>query len=181
MRWFINSTKETARIPKADAVQSQIDTMVNEMNHINDMVHDIKNSAITRSNTIHDAMQQKAIQINSILWHQGNHEKKIDELTKRVKELENLYMPKQANGNKKPKFRRIANSYADHKFDKVFQIAMGYSATGMKQKEIAGRLNSMNIKTATGSEFDQKSVSKLLQNQIQKARFMKGKERKPKL
>lgn len=178
---FLNSTKETARIPKADAVQSQIDTMVNEINHINDIVHDIKNSAITRSNTIHDALQQKGIQIKNVLEYQGRQQEQIYELTRRVKELENLYMPKQANGNKKPKFRRIANSYADHKFDKVFQIAMGYSATGMKQREIAGRLNSMNIKTATGSEFDQKSVSKLLQNQIQKARFMKGKERKPKL
>lgn len=160
---FLNSTKETARIPKADAVQSQIDTMVNEINRMNDELH------------------RKEIQIKNVLEYQGRQIEQIYELTRRVKELENMYMPKQANGNKKPKFRRIANSYADHKFDKVFQIAMGYSATGMKQREIAGRLNGMNIKTATGSEFDQKSVSKLLQNQIQKARFMKGKERKPKL
>ena len=167
MRWFINSTKETAGIKKTIDLQTQIDGIFEGLKAIND--------------NHFEHVNYRNVQINNILKHQGNQDDRIDELTKRVKELENMYMPKQANGNKKPKFRRIANSYADHKFDKVFQIAMGYSATGMKQREIAGRLNSMNIKTATGSEFDQKSVSKLLQNQIQKARFMKGKERKPKL
>lgn len=116
-RWFINSTKETAGIPKADAVQSQIDTMVDEINHINDIVHDTRNAAITRSNTIHDAMQQKGIQINNILKHQGEQDAridritedieacldrtfalfdKIDKLTDRIKALENKSMIKQS-------------------------------------------------------------------------------------
>ena len=124
MRWFINSTKETAGIPKADAVQSQIDTMVNEINHINDMVHDIKNSAITRSNTIHDALQNKGIQINNILKHQGIQDERIDEIEKgmdkfkellraafntitdldnKVKALENQSMPKQSISEVKAK------------------------------------------------------------------------------
>jgi len=161
MRWFINSTKETAGIPKADAVQSQIDTMVNEINHINDMVHDIKNSAITRSNTIHDALQNKGIQINNILKHQGIQDERIDEIEKgmdkfkellraafntitdldnKVKAFENQNMPQQSISEVKakesqiriPKFRRMKNTYSDTRYAASYAIAHGYTKAGFK-------------------------------------------------
>ena len=160
---FLNSTKETARIPKADTVQSQIDTMVNEINLIIDEMH------------------RKGIQINNILKHQGNQEDRIDELTKRVKELENLLMPKKLIQDEKPKQTRIVNSYADEKYTNAFKIAMGYWIIGMKQYKIAEKLNAMNIKTPTGKSFHQGNVSDLLANRAQKARFMEGKEKKAKL
>ena len=230
MKWFINSTKETAGFndnnnlqeqidilnagvsahhisinaqrADLDAVQSQIDSTVNEINHINDIVHDTKNAAITRSNKIHDAMQQKGIQINNILKHQGNQDERIDEIEKgmdkfkellraafntitdldnKVKALENQSMPKQLIPDEKPKQIRIVNSYADEKYANAFKIAMGYWVTGMKQYKIAEKLNAMNIKTPTGKSFHQGNVSDLLANRAQKARFMEGKEKKAKL
>jgi len=210
MRWFINSTKETAGIPKADAVQSQIDTMVNEINHINDMVHDIKNSAITRSNTIHDAMQQKGIQINNILKHQGNQDERIEELEKgmdkfkellraafntitdldnKVKAVENQNMPKQSIPDSKPKesqiripkFRRMKNTYSDTRYAASYAIAHGYTKAGFNQVQIAGKLNALGHRTPKGMEFTERHVTDLMCNPFQKARFMEGKERKPKL
>lgn len=90
MRHFLNAFRVSADIPKADAVQSQIDTMVDEINHINDIVHDTRNAAITRSNTIHDAMQQKGIQINNILKHQGKQDERIEELEKGMDKFKEL-------------------------------------------------------------------------------------------
>ncbi len=210
MRWFINSTKETAGIPKADAVQSQIDTMVNEINHINDMVHDIKNSAITRSNTIHDALQNKGIQINNILKHQGIQDERIDEIEKgmdkfkellraafntitdldnKVKAFENQNMPQQSISEVKakesqiriPKFRRMKNTYSDTRYAASYAIAHGYTKAGFNQVQIAGKLNALGHRTPKGMEFTERHVTDLMCNPFQKARFMEGKEKKPKL
>lgn len=207
---FLNSTKETSRIPKADAVQSQIDTMVNEINHINDMVHDIKNSAITRSNTIHDALQQKGIQINNILKHQGNQDERIDEIEKgmdkfkellraafntitdldnKVKALEKQNMPKQSIPDAKPKesqiripkFRRMKNTYSDTRYAASYAIAHGYTKAGFNQVQIAGKLNALGHRTPKGMEFTERHVTDLMCNPFQKARFMEGKEKKAKL
>jgi len=210
MRWFINSTKETAGIPKADAVQSQIDTMVNEINHINDMVHDIKNSAITRSNTIHDALQNKGIQINNILKHQGIQDERIDEIEKgmdkfkellraafntitdldnKVKAFENQNMPQQSISEVKakesqiriPKFRRMKNTYSDTRYAASYAIAHGYTKAGFNQVQIAGKLNALGHRTPKGMEFTERHVTDLMCNLFQKARFMEGKEKKAKL
>jgi len=167
MRWFINSTKETAGIEKTIDLQTQIDGIFEGLKAIND--------------NHFEHVNYRNVQINNILKHQGNQDDRIDELTKRVKELENLLMPKQLIQDEKPKQTRIVNSYADEKYTNAFKIAMGYWIIGMKQYKIAEKLNAMNIKTPTGKSFHQGNVSDLLANRAQKARFMEGKEKKAKL
>lgn len=203
MRWFINSTKETSGITQTDSIQKQIDSLVDAYNHINDVVHDIKNAAITRSNTIHDAMQQKGIQINNILKHQGNQDERIAELEKgmekakellraafntitdldnKVKALENQNMPQQsipdAKEKKMPKFRRLRNTFGDAKFTNVYAIANGYAKAGFKQDAIAAKLNGLGFKTPYGMDFTSRHVSDLLCNPVQKSLFMTGKDKK---
>ena len=107
-------------------------------------------------------------------------QKQIDSLTKRIKALENQIMPQQSIQDVKPKRKRIRNSYADSKFNKAFEIASGYYASGLKQTEIAYKLNAMNIKTPTGKSFHQGNVSHLLADRAQKKRFMQSKSEKRK-
>lgn len=173
MRWFINSTKESAGF-NDNNFQAQIDA-------INTRLDSQRMDLTNKTNLFGDSLHNKGIQINNILKHQGNQDDRIDELTKRVKELENLLMPKQLIPDEKPKQTRIVNSYADEKYTNAFKIAMGYWIIGMKQYKIAEKLNAMNIKTPTGKSFHQGNVSDLLANRAQKARFMEGKEKKAKL
>lgn len=187
MRWFINSTKETAGF-NDNNFQAQIDVINKRLDLLRkDMIRELNKI----SNTFHD----KGIQINNILKHQGNQDErienlenklqyalhKVEELTDRIKVIEYQNMPKQLIPDEKPKQTRIVNSYADEKYTNAFKIAMGYWVTGMKQYKIAEKLNAMNIKTPTGKSFHQGNVSDLLANRAQKARFMEGKEKKAKL
>ena len=103
--------------------------------------------------------------------------KQIDSLTKRIKALENQIMPQQSIQDVKPKHKRILNSYADSKFNKAFEIASGYYASGLNQTEIAYKLNQLKYRSARGQSFDSKAVSKLLTNKAQKQRFMQPKVR----
>ena len=104
-------------------------------------------------------------------------QKQIDSLTKRIKALENQIMPQQSIQDVKPKHKRILNSYADSKFNKAFEIASGYYASGLNQTEIAYKLNQLKYRSARGQSFDAKAVSKLLTNKAQKQRFMQPKVR----
>lgn len=104
-------------------------------------------------------------------------QKKIDALTKRIKLLENQNMPQQSIPHAKPKRKRIVNSYSDAKFNKAFEIAFGYCASGLNQIEIAYRLNQLKYRSARGQSFNAKAVSKLLTNNAQKERFMQPKVR----
>jgi len=181
---------------KFEESKSRIDVMVNEINNINDIVNDIRNDAITRSNTIHDEMKQKGIQINIILKHQGNQYERIAELEKgmekfkgllrtafntitdldnKVKALENRIMPQQsipdAKAKKLPKFRRLRNTFGDAKFTNVYAIATGYVRAGFKQDAIAGKLNGLGFKTPHGMDFTARHVSDLLCNPVQKSLF----------
>ena len=185
MRWFINSTKETAGFNENNNVQAQIGALHTRI--------DSQNKQWTNHiDRISDSLHNKGIQINNILKHQGNQDErienlenklqyalhKIEDLTDRIKVIEYQNMPKQSIGDAKPKRERIVNSYADEKYANAFKIAMGYWATGMKQEKIADKLNAMNFKTPTGKSFNQGNVSDLLANRVQKQRFMAGKDKK---
>ena len=101
----------------------------------------------------------------------------ITDLDNKVKALENQIMPQQSIQDVKPKHKRILNSYADSKFNKAFEIASGYYASGLNQTEIAYKLNQLKYRSARGQSFDSKAVSKLLTNRAQKQRFMQPKVR----
>lgn len=187
MRWFINSTKETAGF-NGNNFQTQIDA-------INSRLDSQRMDLTNKTNLFGDSLHNKGIQINNILKHQGNQDErienlenklqyalhKIEDLTDRIKVIEYQNMPKQLIPDEKPKQTRIVNSYADEKYTNAFKIAMGYWIIGMKQYKIAEKLNALNIKTPTGKSFHQGNVSDLLANRAQKARFMEGKEKKAKL
>lgn len=113
----------------------------------------------------------------SVISKTDDTQKQIDSLTKRIKLLENQIMPQQSIQDSKPKRKRIVNSYADTKFNKPFEIASGYYASGLNQTEIAYKLNQLEYRSARGQSFDAKAVSKLLTNRAQKQRFMQPKVR----
>ena len=121
---FLNSTKETARIPKADSIQKQIDVIDTNLdahhNRLNVQRIDLEEYSKKFANKLHD----KGIQINNILKHQGNQDERIDELEKgmdkfkellraafntitdldnKVKALENQSMPQQSIPDEKAK------------------------------------------------------------------------------
>ena len=75
MRWFINSTKESAEISNVLPVQTQIDK-------INERLDVRQKNLVFELNRIHDGMHDKGIQITNILKHQGNQDDRIDELEK---------------------------------------------------------------------------------------------------
>lgn len=206
MRWFINSTKESAGFNDHNNVQAQIGALhtridsqqkqlTNQMDEIKKRIDIRTNNSLNKFNRINDSLHDKGIQINNILKHQGNQDErienlenklqyalhKIEELADRIKVIEYQNMQKQSIPDEKPKRERIANSYADEKYSNAFKIAMVYWSTGMKQEKIAEKLNALNIKTPTGKSFHQGNVSDLLANREQKARFMEGKEKKAKL
>lgn len=194
MRWFINSTKESAGF-NDNNFQAQIDNINLNLdahhNRLNVQRIDLEEYSENFANKMHD----KGIEINNILKHQGKQDDrienlesnlqyalhKIEDLTDRIIVIEYQNMPKQLIPDEKPKQTRIVNSYADEKYTNAFKIAMGYWVTGMKQYKIAEKLNAMNIKTPTGKSFHQGNVSDLLANRVQKQRFMEGKEKKAKL
>ena len=207
---FFNSTKETARIPKADSIQKQIDVIDTNLdahhNRLNVQRIDLEEYSKKFANKLHD----KGIQINNILKHQGNQDERIDELEKgmdrfkellraafneitdldnKVKALENQSMPKQSIPDAKPKesqiripkFRRMKNTYSDPKYAASYAIAHGYTKAGFNQVQIAGKLNALGHRTPKGMEFTERHVTDLMCNPFQKSRFMEGKEKKAKL
>lgn len=202
MRWFINSTKETAGF-NDNNFQTQIDA-------INTRLDSQRMDLTNKTNLFGDSLHNKGIQINNILKHQGKQDDRIDELEKgmekakellraafntitdldnKVKALENQSVPKQSIPDAKPKesqiripkFRRMKNTYSDWKYAASYAIAHGYAKAGFNQVQIAGKLNALGHRTPKGMEFTERHVTDLMCNSYQKAKFMEGKEKKAKL
>lgn len=209
MRWFINSTKESAGF-NDNNFQAQIDNINLNLdahhNRLNIQRIDLEEYSENFANKLHD----KGIQINNILKHQGNQDERIDELEKgmektkellraafntitdldnKVKALENQSLTKQSIPDAKPKdmqikipkFRRMKNTYSDSRYAASYAIAHGYSKAGFNQVQIAGKLNALGHRTPKGMEFTERHVTDLMCNSYQKAKFMEGKEKKAKL
>lgn len=209
MRWFINSTKESAGF-NDNNFQAQIDNINLNLdahhNRLNVQRIDLEEYSKKFTNKLHD----KGIQINNILKHQGKQDDRIDELEKgmekakellraafntitdldnKVKALENQSVPKQSIPDAKPKesqiripkFRRMKNTYSDWKYASTYAIAHGYAKAGFNQVQIAGKLNALGHRTPKGMEFTERHVTDLMCNSYQKAKFLEGKENKPKL
>lgn len=209
MRWFINSTKESAGF-NDNNFQAQIDNINLNLdahhNRLNVQRIDLEEYSKKFANKLHD----KGIQINNILKHQGKQDERIDELEKgmekakellraafntitdldnKVKALENQSVPKQSIPDAKPKesqiripkFRRMKNTYSDWKYAASYAIAHGYAKAGFNQVQIAGKLNALGHRTPRGMEFTERHVTDLMCNSYQKAKFLEGKENKPKL
>ena len=209
MRWFINSTKETAGFNDND-FQAQIDNINLNLdahhNRLNIQRIDLEEYSENFANKLHN----KGIQINNILKHQGSQDERIDELEKgmektkellraafntitdldnRVKSFENQSVPKQSIPDAKPKdmqirtpkFRRMKNTYSDSRYAASYAIAHGYAKAGFNQVQIAGKLNALGHRTPRGMEFTERHVTDLMCNPFQKAKFMEGKEKKAKL
>lgn len=209
MRWFINSTKESAGF-NDNNFQAQIDNINLNLdahhNRLNVQRIDLEEYSENFANKLHD----KGIQINNILKHQGKQDDRIDELEKgmekakellraafntitdldnKVKALENQSVPKQSIPDAKPKdmqiripkFRRMKNTYSDSRYAASYAIAHGYAKAGFNQVQIAGKLNALGHKTPRGMEFTERHVTDLMCNSFQKAKFMEGKEKKAKL
>lgn len=209
MRWFVNSTKESAGF-NDNNFQAQIDNINLNLdahhNRLNVQRIDLEEYSKKFANKLHD----KGIQINNILKHQGKQDDRIDELEKgmekakelmraafntitdldnKVKALENQSVPKQSIPDAKPKdmqikipkFRRMKNTYSDPRYAASYAIAHGYTKAGFNQVQIAGKLNALGHRTPKGMEFTERHVTDLMCNPFQKAKFMEGKEKKAKL
>lgn len=209
MRWFVNSTKESAGF-NDNNFQAQIDNINLNLdahhNRLNVQRIDLEEYSKKFANKLHD----KGIQINNILKHQGKQDDRIDELEKgmekakellraafntitdldnKVKALENQSVPKQRIPDAKPKdmqikipkFRRMKNTYSDPRYAASYAIAHGYTKAGFNQLQIAGKLNALGHRTPKGMEFTERHVTDLMCNPFQKAKFMEGKEKKAKL
>ena len=155
--------KETEDNPETVGLQKEIDSI-----NLNLDAH-------------HTRLNIQRIDLNTIRDITFNQ---ISDLTNRIQLLENQMLQQdyeisrqQSIQDVKPKYKRILNSYADSKFNKAFEIASGYYASGLNQTEIAYKLNQLKYRSARGQSFDSKAVSKLLTNKAQKQRFMQPKVR----
>jgi len=223
MRWFINSTKETAGFNDNNNFQAQIDVIKQDILEIGTVTKLVQKDwkegrdfftlkdhfdGFLKQDTIRRKQDNDyKIRISNSL---NEYEKKIVELENgmekfkgllraafntitdldnKVKALEKQNMPKQSIPDAKPKesqiripkFRRMKNTYSDTRYAASYAIAHGYTKAGFNQVQIAGKLNALGHRTPKGMEFTERHVTDLMCNPFQKARFMEGKEKKPKL
>ena len=146
MRWFINSTKETAGF-NDNNFQAQIDA-------INTRLDSQRMDLTNKTNLFGDSLHDKGIQINNILKHQGKQDERIDELEKgmekakellraafntitdldnKVKALENQSVPKQYNYDAKSK-TLILSSTVDQDAKPIKQIVESCVASRKRLK-----------------------------------------------
>lgn len=155
--WFFNSIKETSNTAQiGHDVQNKIDS-INA--NVRDLVYNIKR--------LFNANDEFDSAIQSIKFELKTIQEEISKLKTSSK------------SEKKEKRKRIANSYADTKYANAYAIAMGYQLSGMKQRDIAIKLNALGYITPTGHEFKQGNISDLLANTCQMKAYLKGKSKTP--
>ena len=76
MRWFINSTKESAGF-NDNNFQAQIDA-------INTRLDSQRMDLTNKTNLFGDSLHNKGIQINNLLKHQGNQDERIETLERKL-------------------------------------------------------------------------------------------------
>lgn len=155
--WFFNSIKETSNTAQiGHDVQNKIDSI---SANVRDLVYNIKR-LFNANDEFDSAIQSIKFELKTIQ----------EEISK---------LKTSAKSEKKEKRKRIANSYADTKYANAYAIAMGYQLAGMKQSDIATKLNALGYITPTGHEFKQGNISDLLGNTCQMKAYLKGKSKTP--